>query len=151
MKVEIPSSDLIRLLPKSQLEVMLLTPKAFESEVKRLNAIVAKIPGLGETDNLKRHPLSLHYFIGGCDWYIAEYSKDEDIFFGYAILNNDLHNSEWGYISRQEIISLEIPKRLLMVNLDLHCQEETIEDALFKRAPEYFWKYGPSAGVEKDT
>jgi hypothetical protein len=145
MKVEILSSDLIRLLPKSQLEVMRLTPDVYESEVKRLNTIVAKIPGLGVTDNLKQHPLSLHYFVGGCDWYIAEWDKDEDLFFGYAILNGDYESSEWGYISRQEILSLEIPERHLMINLDLHCEEETIEDVLFKKDPVYFDKYAPQA------
>ena len=44
-----------------------------------------------------------HFFIGGCDWYAAEYSPDELIFFGYAILDNDLDNSEWGYFSFDEM------------------------------------------------
>ncbi|MDA3822212.1 MAG: hypothetical protein PF450_06320 [Bacteroidales bacterium] len=45
--------------------------------------------------------------MGGCDWYIIEYDGD-DIFFGYAILNGDLDNAEWGYISFQELKSLKI-------------------------------------------
>ena len=32
--------------------------------------------------------LYLHFFIGGCDWYVAEYDGD-DLFWGYVILNND--------------------------------------------------------------
>ncbi|GHU63534.1 hypothetical protein FACS189445_6760 [Spirochaetia bacterium] len=151
MSIELPSEDLVRLLPKSQFQVMMETPEAFEYGVKRLNAIVAKIPGLGETDELPRHPLALHYFAGGCDWYIAEYSKEEDIFFGYAILNNDYQNSEWGYISRTEILSLEIPERCLMINLDLYCHEETIEDALFKKDPKHFWKYAPLFEDKRDN
>ncbi|GHV92266.1 hypothetical protein AGMMS50268_27690 [Spirochaetia bacterium] len=147
--IVLPSDDLIRFLPKSQYKAMMETPDAFEYGVKRLNAIVAKLPNLYDTDGQARHPLSLHYFVGGCDWYIAEYSKEEDIFFGYAILNNDLHNSEWGYISRAEILSLEIPERFLMINLDLYCHAETIEDALFKKDPKHFWKYGFSV-IEKD-
>jgi hypothetical protein len=125
------------------------TPEAFEDEVKRLNDLVSKIPDLGETDNLPRHPFALHYFLGrgDFDWYICEWDR-EDPFFGYAILN-DFQNSEWGYISRQEILSLEIPKKLLMINLDLHCDEKFIEDALFKKNPKQFWKYG--SGTEKDT
>jgi hypothetical protein len=123
------------------------TPEAFEDEVKRLNALVSKIPDLGETDNMPKHPLALHYFVGGCDWYVAEWDR-EDTFFSYAILS-DFHQSEWGYISRQELLSLEIPKKLLMINLDLHCHEKFIEDALFKKNPKHFWKYGP--GTEKDT
>jgi hypothetical protein len=125
------------------------TPEAFEEAVKRMNAIVEKIPKLYETDGLPRHPLNLHYFVGGCDWYIAEWDSEEDIFFGYSILNGDLHNSEWGYISRPELTSHEFPDKFLMVNLDLHCHEEFIEDALFKKNPTHFWKFGP--GKKKDT
>jgi hypothetical protein len=76
---------------------------------------------------------------------VAEYSREDDLFFGYAILNGDLEMSEWGYISRQEILSLEIPERFLMINLDLHCHEETIEDALFHKDPDYFRRYNPAA------
>ncbi len=44
----------------------------------------------------------MHFFIGNCHWYIAEYDG-EDIFFGYAILNGDIQNAEWGYISFSEL------------------------------------------------
>jgi hypothetical protein len=144
MSFEKPSEDLTKLLPKSQYKTMMKFPESFENEVKRMNEIASKIPKLYETDEMKQHPLSLHYFVGGSAWYIAEWDKEEDIFFGYAILNNDLEMSEWGYISREEIISLEFPAKLLMINLDLYCDEEFIEDALFKRDPKYFKKFDPS-------
>ena len=50
---------------------------------------------------------SLHFFIGGCDWYICEYDGD-DLFFGYAILNGDFINAEWGYVSFSELIAISI-------------------------------------------
>lgn len=53
-------------------------------------------------------PIHLHFFIGGCDWYIAEYDG-EDLFFGYAILNNDVEMAEWGYISYEELKRIKIP------------------------------------------
>ena len=61
---------------------------------------LAKIPKLYQTEGvlLKDKPIHLHFFLGGCDWYIAEFDGD-DTFFGYAIINNDLENAEWGYIS----------------------------------------------------
>lgn len=67
------------------------------------------IPRLYETESI---PLSdkhiyLHFFIGSCDWYIAEYDG-EDIFFGYAILNGDTDNAEWGYISFKELQELKV-------------------------------------------
>ena len=45
--------------------------------------------------------IHLHFFIGGCDWYICEYDGD-DLFWGYAYLN-DPQNAEWGYISFPEL------------------------------------------------
>ena len=68
-----------------------------------------KIPRLYETESI---PLGdkliyLHFFIGGCDWYIAEYDG-EDLFWGYAILNGDYQNAEWGYISFSELKDIKI-------------------------------------------
>lgn len=76
-----------------------------EPSVERL----AKIPRLYETENvpLKEKLIYLHFFIGGCDWYIAEYDG-EDLFWGYAILNNDHVSAEWGYISFRELKEIRI-------------------------------------------
>ena len=70
---------------------------------------LAKIPKLYETEHisLKDKLIHLHFFIGGSDWYIAEYDG-EDIFFGFAILNNDFQNAEWGYCSFSELKSIKI-------------------------------------------
>ena len=59
-----------------------------------------RIPRLYETEQipLAEKMIHLHFFIGGCDWYIAEFDG-EDIFFGYAILNDDLECAGWGYVS----------------------------------------------------
>lgn len=59
----------------------------------------------------------LHFFIGGCDWYIVEYDG-ENIFFGYAILNGDIVNAEWGYISFRELQSIKIG--FAEIDCDLH-------------------------------
>ena len=71
---------------------------------------LAKIPRLYETEDvpLKDKLIYLHFFIGGCDWYVAEYDG-EDLFWGYAILNDDLEMAEWGYISFQELKELNVP------------------------------------------
>jgi hypothetical protein len=49
----------------------------------------------------------LHYFLGPCDWYMAEYSKAEDLFFGYANLG-DPEMAEWGLIQHAELRDLII-------------------------------------------
>jgi len=72
-------------------------------------ARLSNIPRLYETEHipLKDKIIHLHFFIGGCDWFIAEYDGD-DLFFGYAILNNDTQNAEWGYVSFDELRELNV-------------------------------------------
>ncbi len=79
-----------------------------------------KVPRLNATENtpLEETLIHLHFFLGGCDWYIAEYSPTDRLFFGYAILNNDLDNAEWGYISYDELRSVNVHG--LEVDRDLH-------------------------------
>ena len=71
--------------------------------------VLDKIPRLHESGDIsfKDKLIYLHFFIGGCDWYIAEYDG-EDVFFGFVILGNDLRNAEWGYVSFSELKSISI-------------------------------------------
>ena len=72
-------------------------------------AILDKIPRLYETEHLPLADKIIHmhfFFIGGFDWYIAEYDGD-DLFFGFTNLN-DHPNAEWGYIAFSELKSLNI-------------------------------------------
>jgi hypothetical protein len=52
---------------------------------------LAKIPKLYETEpiELKDKLIHLHFFLGGCDWYVAEYDG-QDISFCYTVLNISL-------------------------------------------------------------
>lgn len=70
---------------------------------------LSHIPRLYETEHIpiKDKLIYLHFFIGGCDWFIAEYDG-EDIFWGYAVLNGDYQNAEWGYVSFLELKSIKI-------------------------------------------
>ena len=88
------------------------------------------IPRIYETENvpLKNKLIHLHFFIGGCDWYIAEYDGD-DLFFGYAILNNDLQLGEWGYISFSELVDIKV-KPGIEIDCDLYwkiCKASEVE------------------------
>ena len=68
-----------------------------------------KIPKLYETENvpLKEKLIYLHFFIGGCDWFIAEFDGI-DLLWGYTILNHDFEMAEWGYISFRELRKINI-------------------------------------------
>ncbi len=59
-----------------------------------------------------------HFFIGGCDWYAAEYDPKDRVFFGYAILNDDRQNAEWGYFSYNELKDINIQG--IQVDRDLY-------------------------------
>jgi len=84
--------------------------------VKELTAL----PALYATEKIKPQDtiIQLHFFIGGCDWYCAEYSKKENIFFCFAIINNDLQNAEWGYTSFPELCEISVGG--IEIDRDLH-------------------------------
>ena len=81
---------------------------------------LVKLPAFYSTEEvpLKEKIIAMHFFIGGCDWYAVEYFPEEQVFFGFAILNNDLQNAEWGYFSLGELSSLKVS--FLEVDRDLH-------------------------------
>ncbi len=64
----------------------------------------------------------LHYFYGSSDWYITEKdtSDEQHQAFGYVILNGDTQNAELGYISIEEMKSLNKPE------LDLYYTPQTL-------------------------
>lgn len=81
-----------------------------------------KIPRLYATEKVPVPDklIYLHFFIGSCDWYIAEYDGD-DTFFGYAILNGDLECAEWGYVSFAELKEVRVQGWC-----EVDCELETI-------------------------
>lgn len=70
---------------------------------------LSKIPKLYSTEKipLKDKLIYLHFFIASCDWYVAEYDGD-DLFWGYAILNDDHDSAEWGFISFSELKDIRV-------------------------------------------
>lgn len=70
--------------------------------------MLSAIPQLYSTEHipLADKEIHLHFFMGNCDWFVAEYDG-ADLFFGYVILG-DRSNAEWGYISFSELKSLSI-------------------------------------------
>ncbi|EFK08790.1 conserved hypothetical protein [delta proteobacterium NaphS2] len=72
---------------------------------ERLN----KVPLIHETEGvpLKEKMVHLHFFIGGCDWYICE-TDLRDLMWGFCILNNDYQMAEWGYVSLSELRDIKV-------------------------------------------
>ena len=80
-----------------------------------------KLPKLYSTEKmpLEEKVIHMHFFLGSCDWYAAEYDPNERIFFGYAILNKDLDNAEWGYFSLYELAKVKTSSGV-EIDRDLH-------------------------------
>jgi hypothetical protein len=81
-----------------------------------------QVPRFYETEGtpLADKIIHLHFFLGGSDWYIAEYDGDE-MFWGFAVLNGDLQMAEWGRISFEELRELKIG--FIEVDHDLYWQK----------------------------
>ena len=62
-----------------------------------------RLPRLYETEtkDTEKTVFHLHFFIGECDWWVAEFDS-EDLFFGFVCLG-DLLNAEWGYFRLSEL------------------------------------------------
>jgi hypothetical protein len=94
---------------------------------------LAQIPKLYETDevSIEKKIIYLHFFIAGCDWYVAEFD-DKDTFFGFVILNGDMLNAEWGNFSLSEL------ERIKVIGwMEVDCELEA------------HWKIRPASQVEK--
>jgi hypothetical protein len=84
---------------------------------------LAKIPAFYSSEEvpLKEKMIHVHFFLGGCDWYAAEYDPESRCFFGFAILNDDYEMAEWGYFSLQELCDLKV--KFLEIDRDLHWKQ----------------------------
>ncbi len=69
-----------------------------------------ELPVFYSTENipLMEKVIHMHLFLGGCDWYVAEYDDESHNFFGFVILNNDYLMAEWGYFNFIELCELKI-------------------------------------------
>lgn len=94
-----------------------------------------KLPKLGEQDSEHTKDVIIygHFFMGACDWFVSEFDG-EDEFFGFVILNGDIENAEWGYISFKELITLKKKinwngfKDFFEVDFDLHWTPKKVKE-----------------------
>lgn len=104
----------------------------FRNMISDLKNTLATMPKTYETEDQETGEklATLHYFSGGSDWYIIERdagSPDDEVqgiqvqAFGFACLNGDTDNAEYGYISIQELIENG-------VELDLYYKPEKMKD-----------------------
>ena len=98
-------------LSHSQFSVMVSACSGEEGDFFRqkfidLEKLIASTPVTYEQDGKGDDSIVyLHYFFGGCDWYITEKDVDGGVqqAYGYAVLFGDKQNAELGYIYITEI------------------------------------------------
>ena len=80
------------------------------------------LPAFYSTENIPVEDtnIQMHFFIGGCDWYVTEFDG-EGLFFGFVILNQDYRNAEWGYFSLEELKGIKVSPGF-EIDRDLHWQ-----------------------------
>ena len=74
--------------------------------------LINTMPKTYQTDDMgDAAPISLHYFIGGCDFWITERDKideEQSQAFGFSCLHGDTDNAELGYISIVELLECNV-------------------------------------------
>ena len=75
--------------------------------------MLARVPGMytSELTDSEDTVIHIHFFLGHCDWYVAEYDG-RDTFFGFVNLG-DPDMAEWGYFSFAELKSLTVRSRVI--------------------------------------
>ena len=68
---------------------------------------LSRIPGLYQTEHVPAADkiIHMHFFLGASDWFVVEYDG-VDLFFGFAIINDDEANAEWDYFSLSELAAI---------------------------------------------
>lgn len=134
------NSNLFRsFLPKGQASFLLEAigrgeGQFFKDKMRKLNDVVESMPGVYGQDGLGDQAIIyLHYFGGGCDWYVTEkdvenpgddqlvIAAEQHQAFGFVNFN-DPQNAEFGYI---QISALrEHP----LIELDFHWEPKTVAE-----------------------
>ena len=109
--IELTADDLKNakaLLPKEQYQLVLSYTQGEEGDhfkeiIKNISTKAEEIKGKSEilTED-EKHPLAFKYTLGNSSFYFSEWDGNDELF-GYAVLNGDTQNSEWGYTSLEEL------------------------------------------------
>lgn len=104
--------------------------------------LVATIPGLYATDGVgDERIIYMHYFVGACDWWLAELDPVKNVAFGYACLG-DPQCAEWGYVNLVELEAILVQRGGLpiLVERGLYWRPTAVRDVALP---------GPGQGLGK--
>ena len=116
-----PFKTVQQILPLNQVKFLQELDKSSEKEftylLGNLEKQLQEIPSRSKVP-IEKAMIHAHYFMGGSDWYVIEWDKKDNIFFGFVVLNGDLQNAELGYFSFAELD--EFNRYPLLMNIDFN-------------------------------
>ena len=116
-----PFKTVQQMLPLNQVKFLKELDKSSEAEftyiLGNLEKKLQEIPTRSKVP-IDKAIVHAHYFMGGSDWYVIDWDRKDNIFFGFVVLNGDIQNAELGYFSFAELD--EFNKYPMLMNLDFH-------------------------------
>jgi len=135
-----------RLVPYNQRQALIeMNSYEIDAVIERVEKKLASIPKKQQGDSVKKSTVYAHYFYGGSDWYITDIIEEDDILFGYVILNGDTQMAEAGYISIEEIVNNG------RIELDFYFTPDVLENILYKQYPDEYPNPKASKPKQKST
>lgn len=124
-----PFKTVQQILPLNQIKYLKQADKSSETELtyvlENLEKQLQEIPARSKVP-IGKAIIHAHYFMAGSDWYVIDWDKKENLFFGFVVLNGDLQNAELGYFSFAELD--EFNRFPLLMNLDFHWNKITYHE-----------------------
>lgn len=105
---------------------------------------LSKIPPLGSTKGIEVELKRIYdeYILQGRAWYVAEYSAEKRMYYGYILNEREKEKGEWDYFSLDELLTLKnrygtevkrTPRKRIRSWPPLACRVTLITDSYHKR------------------
>ena len=130
--------NIVKFMPLHQQTIVKEHHKEYKSIVERLDKEIQSIPDTPQQPlhnqgaSHDRYLVYAHFFFGGYDWFVLDWDRENDILFGYAIINGDVEMSELGTTLLSDLIHYPL------VELDFYWNKCTLAEALHDKYPSYF-------------
>ena len=121
-------------VPSDQFKTMLAGLRGeergfFRESFRAIEKTIESMPVTYAQDGLGNDAVvHLHYFFGGCDWWITEKDIEGGIDQAFGLVDLG-HGPELGYISIRELMTMR------SINLDLHWEPQTLAQLKAKKYP----------------
>ena len=124
-----PFKTVQSIIPLNQIKYLKQADKSSEAELnivlENLEKQLEEIPTRSKVP-IDKAIIHAHYFMAGSDWYVIDWDRTDNIFFGFVVLNGDLQNAELGYFSFAELD--EFNRYPLLMNLDFNWHKITYHE-----------------------